>query len=197
MDGASTNTRETLTQTPTRNNDHTGETTFTKPMLPAPPEGCSVHAHGDEGQHYFQHDASGGGTQWHHPHDDDPSSVQLAKTWFFADASDAMVRHGPYTLTKLQRWLAEKELDATTLVRDGREGEDVELGSLPDNPVTKQTLRTRPGGEAVAAAATVHDDSEWVTRFSDDHGANYYKHRVTGEKRWEMPAEHGGERKWW
>jgi hypothetical protein len=105
-------------------------------MLPAPPEGCSVHAHGDEGQHYFQHDASGGGTQWHHPHDDDPSSVQLTKTWFFADASDAMVRHGPYTLTKLQRWLAEKELDATTLVRDGREGEDVELGSLPDNPVT-------------------------------------------------------------
>ena len=48
------------------------------------------------------------------------------------------------------------------------------------------------GGEAVAAAATAHDDSEWVTRFSDDHGANYYKHRVTGETRWEMPAEHGG-----
>ena len=60
--------------------------------------------------------------------------------------------------------------------------------------MTKQTLRTRPGGEAVAAAATVHDDSEWVTRFSDDHGANYYKHRVTGEKRWEMPAEHGAEK---
>ena len=41
-------------------------------------------------------------------------------------------------------------------------------------------------------AATAHDNSEWVTCFSDDHGANYYKHRVTGEKRWEMPAEHGG-----
>ena len=57
------------------NNDYTGETTYEKPMFPAPPEGWSVHAHGDEGHHYFQHDASGGGTQWHHPHDDDPSSV--------------------------------------------------------------------------------------------------------------------------
>ena len=56
-------------------NDHTGETTFTKPMLPAPPEGWSVHAHGDEGEHYFQHDASGGGSQWHHPHDD-PSILE-------------------------------------------------------------------------------------------------------------------------
>ena len=52
------------------NNDYTGETTYEKPMFPAPPEGWSVHAHGDEGHHYFQHDASGGGTQWHHPHDD-------------------------------------------------------------------------------------------------------------------------------
>jgi hypothetical protein len=43
-------------------------------------------------------------------------------------------------------------------------------------------------------AATAHDDSEWVTLFSDDHGANYYKHRVMGEKRWEMPAEHGAEK---
>jgi hypothetical protein len=52
------------------NNDYTGETTYEKPMFPAPPEGWSVHAHGDGGAHYFQHDASGGGTQWHHPHDD-------------------------------------------------------------------------------------------------------------------------------
>ena len=69
-----------------------------------------------------------------------------------------------------------------------------EHGQYYHNPATKQTLWTRPGGEAVAAAATAHDDSEWVTRFSDDHGANYYKHRVTGEKRWEMPAEHGAEK---
>ena len=52
------------------------------------------------------------------------------KTWFFADRSDATVRHGPYTLTKLQRWLAKEQLESTILVRNGREGEDVELGSL-------------------------------------------------------------------
>ena len=69
-----------------------------------------------------------------------------------------------------------------------------EHGQYYHNPVTKQTLWTRPGGEAVAAAATAHDNSEWVTCFSDDHGANYYKHRVTGEERWEMPAEHGAEK---
>ena len=52
------------------NNDYTGETTFTKPTLPAAPEGWSVHVHGDEGHHYYQHDADDGGTHWHHPHDD-------------------------------------------------------------------------------------------------------------------------------
>jgi hypothetical protein len=57
-------------------NEHSGVSTYDKPTLPAPPKGWSVHAHGDEGHHYFQHDSSGGGTQWHHPHDDDPSIVQ-------------------------------------------------------------------------------------------------------------------------
>ena len=57
------------------NNDYTGETTYDKPMFPAPPEGWSVHAHGDAGEHYFQHDAEGGGTQWHHPFDDVPPLV--------------------------------------------------------------------------------------------------------------------------
>ena len=52
-----------------------------------------------------------------------PVQIEAAKTWFYAD-------HGPYTLAKLQRWLKKKKLEATTLVRNGREGEDVELGSL-------------------------------------------------------------------
>jgi hypothetical protein len=52
-----------------------------------------------------------------------PVQIEAAKTWFYAD-------HGPYTLAKLQRWLKKKQLEATTLVRNGREGEDVELGSL-------------------------------------------------------------------
>ena len=55
---------------------------------------------------------------------------EATKTWFFADPSDTTVLHGPYTLAKLQRWLKKKQLEATTLVRNGREGEDVELGSL-------------------------------------------------------------------
>ena len=58
------------------NNDHTGETTFTKPMFPAPPEGWSVFAHGDDGECYFQQNAADGRTQWHHPHDDDPTSIK-------------------------------------------------------------------------------------------------------------------------
>ena len=53
------------------NNDHTGETTFTKPTLPAAPEGWSVHAHGDDGEYYFENDADGE-LQWHHPHDPNP-----------------------------------------------------------------------------------------------------------------------------
>jgi len=53
-------------------NVHTGETTFTEPTLPAAPEGWSVYEHGDDGEHYFQHDAADGATQWHHPHDEDP-----------------------------------------------------------------------------------------------------------------------------
>ena len=49
-------------------NVHTGEKVWEKPTLPAPPAGWSVHAHGDGGEHYFQHNAGGGATQWHHPH---------------------------------------------------------------------------------------------------------------------------------
>ena len=56
-------------------NDHTGETTWDAPTLPAAPKGWSVHAHGDEGQHFFQDDAGGGATQWHHPHDDAPHGI--------------------------------------------------------------------------------------------------------------------------
>ena len=53
-------------------NDHTHETTYDKPLLPAVPEGWSVHSAppGSQKTHYFQHDAGGGGTQWHHPFDD-------------------------------------------------------------------------------------------------------------------------------
>ena len=54
-------------------NDHTGESTWDPPTLPAAPEGWSVHAHGEH--HYFQDDAGGGATQWHHPHDDAPPGV--------------------------------------------------------------------------------------------------------------------------
>ena len=51
-------------------NDHTQHTQWEKPTLPAPPEGWSVHPHGDTLKHYWQHDAAGGATQWHHPGDD-------------------------------------------------------------------------------------------------------------------------------
>jgi hypothetical protein len=71
-------------------------------------------------------------------------------------------------------------------------GSVTEIGVARGSVVSHIQLVQEEVGQAAAAAATAHDDSEWVTRFSDDHGANYYKHRVTGEKRWEMPAEHGG-----
>ena len=53
-------------------NDHTRETTYDKPVLPAPPEGWSVHKSrsGKHGTHFWQHDAGDGETQWHHPFDD-------------------------------------------------------------------------------------------------------------------------------
>ena len=69
------------------NNDHTGKTTFTKPTLPAAPEGWSVYAHGDDGGHYFENDA--GGKQWHHPHDDDPSTLQPEKASSFSSSSSS------------------------------------------------------------------------------------------------------------
>ena len=67
------------------NNDHTGFTTFTKPTLPAAPEGWSVLPHGDDGEYYFQNDAGGGESQWHHPHDEEEpihvSLVDATRDW--------------------------------------------------------------------------------------------------------------------
>ena len=48
-------------------NDHTKESTWVKPTLPAAPKGWKVHPHADHGQ-YYREDASGK-TQWNHPHD--------------------------------------------------------------------------------------------------------------------------------
>jgi len=53
-------------------------TTFTKPTLPAAPEGWSVFKHGDDGDHYFQNNVGKCATQWHHPHDPDPNDQSSA-----------------------------------------------------------------------------------------------------------------------
>jgi hypothetical protein len=50
-------------------NEYTGDTQWDQPTLPAPPEGWSVHPN-EDGDPYYQHDADGGYTQWHHPHDE-------------------------------------------------------------------------------------------------------------------------------
>jgi hypothetical protein len=74
----------------------------------------------------------GGVNEWNAalPVQQNQNENEERKTWFFADPSDTTVLHGPYTLAKLQRWLAKEQLESTILVRYGREGEDVELGSL-------------------------------------------------------------------
>jgi len=123
------------------NNDYTGATTYAKPMFPAPPEGWSVHAHGDGGDHYFQHDAGGCETQWHHPFDEDPNdaatmtgstaeaAAAASDEWYYNDYVNVDELHGPFALAQLKAWVDEGEMPASRLVRNGREGEEVELGS--------------------------------------------------------------------
>ena len=54
-------------------NNHTSATQWERPTLPAPPEGWSVHEHGDS--QYWQRAVGGGASQWHHPHDAAPAPV--------------------------------------------------------------------------------------------------------------------------
>ena len=123
-------------------NEHTGVSTYDKPTLPAPPEGWSVHAHEDEdGVHYFQHDAGGCETQWHHPFDEDPNdaatmtgstaeaAAAASDEWYYNDYVNVDELHGPFALAQLKAWVDEGEMPASRLVRNGREGKEVELGS--------------------------------------------------------------------
>ena len=110
-------------------------------MFPAPPEGWSVHAHGDGGDHYFQHDAGGCETQWHHPFDEDPNdaatmtgltaeaAAAASDEWYYNDYVNVDELHGPFALAQLKAWVDEGEMPASRLVRNGREGEEVELDS--------------------------------------------------------------------
>jgi hypothetical protein len=50
--------------------------------------------------------------------------------WFYEDAEDASVLHGPFPLTDLQLWSNDGHLDGSLVVRHGREGEDVALSTL-------------------------------------------------------------------
>ena len=63
-------------------NDHTQETTWDAPSLPAPPPGWKVLPHAEHGEYYI--DIASKKTQFHHPHDDAPGPA-------FSDADPSHV----------------------------------------------------------------------------------------------------------
>ena len=65
------------------------------------------------------------------------------------------------------------------LTRDHRRACD-EIPTIPSS-----VLAVRVGDEFTKQTKS---DSEWETHFSVEHSTKYYKHKVTGEKRWTLPA---------
>jgi hypothetical protein len=159
-------------------NTYTDETTNIKPTLPAPPRGWELRAHEEHG-HYFYHPATNI-SQWHHPHDTKSQESGTSSTDSSTNSSTVSIG------TAVQQHQA-APASATAaaapsvLPRGWFATQSKQHGVLYyTNAHTKKTTWEVPTLPA--------SPEDWSVHLHAEHGL-YYKHRTSGEKKWEHPLD--------